>query len=171
MKKIFLLIAVALLVSNNIKAQYDIVSNNGQTITACTGYFTCGNYAANQNLTITFASTGFPNTHISISFISFNVHYSDTLYVYDGPNITSPLIGKYNNNNPLSGGQNMVQASAGNTSGRLTFKFVTDGSNQSTGWNSGIICTKPCQKIIAAFDTILTTPHPNDSNYIDICLH
>ncbi|MEI6695147.1 MAG: PKD domain-containing protein [Bacteroidota bacterium] len=174
MKKYLISIAFLLLIISNLKAQnYDIVSSNGLVVTACTGYFLdngSGNYAANQNLTVTFASNSLTNTHISISFISFDVHPSDTLFVYDGPSVTSPLIGKYNNNNPLSAGQNMVQASTNNPTGNLCFKFVSDGANQAAGWNSGIICTLPCQKIIAAFDSILTSPHPNDSNYVDICL-
>jgi len=174
MKKYFLLIAFLMFLNSNLKSQnYDIVSSNGQIVTACTGYFldnASGDYLPNQNLTVTFASSSTVTTHISISFINFNVHPSDTLYVYDGPNITSPLIGKYNNNNPLSGGQNMVQASINNPSGNLTFKFVSNGTNQAPGWNSGIICAYPCQKVIAAFDSLLTTPHPNDSNYIDLCL-
>jgi len=174
MKKFYLIIAAFLFLSCNINAQnYDIVSSNGQTVIACTGYFLdngTGNYAANQNLSVTFASNSLTNTHISISFISFNVDPSDTLYVYDGPGTTSPLIGKYNNSNPLTGGQNMLQASINNPTGNLTFKFVSNASAEAAGWNAGIICALPCQKIIASFDTILTTPRPNDSNYIDICL-
>ena len=175
MKKYFLLIAFLIFLSSNLKSQnYDIVSSNGQTVTACTGYFlengTGGNYAANQNLTVTFTSNNPLNTHISVSFITFDIDPSDTLFVYDGSTITSPLIGKFNNNNALSAGQNMVQASLNNNLGSLTFKFKSNASIQGAGWNSAIICTKPCQKIIAALDTILTTPHPNDSNYVDICL-
>ena len=89
MKKYFLLIAFLIFLSSNLKSQnYDIVTSNGQTVTACTGYFlengTGGSYAANQNLTVTFASSSTVTTHISISFISFDVHPSDTLFVYDG---------------------------------------------------------------------------------------
>ncbi len=174
MKKNILLIVLVLFALNSLKSQnYNIVSSNSQTVNTCTGYFTdnsSGDYAANQDLTVTFASNNTTNTHISISFISFDIHASDTLYVFDGPNISSPLIGKFNNTNPLSGGQNMVQSSVSNSSGRLTFRFKTNSANQGSGWNSTIICAKPCQKIIATLDSLLTVPEPNDSNYIDVCL-
>ena len=134
MKKNILLIVLVLFALNNLKSQnYNIVSSNGQTVYACTGYFTdnsSGDYSANQDLTVTFASNNPTNTHISISFISFDIHASDTLYIYDGPGTTSPLIGKFNNTNPLSGGLNMVRSSISNSSGRLTFRFKTNSTNQ-----------------------------------------
>jgi len=176
MKKIILVSVLSLFVTLA-KAQYNIASNNGQTVTVCATDFydnASGNYAASVNQTITFKSTT-ANTGLKMSFNQFDVHNSDTLFVYDGPNTTtSPLIGKFNNSNSLSGGQNIVQTSIYNstnaTGGSLTFRFKTDASNQGAGWFASLACIPVCQSIMAKLDTLGTNPKPKDSNYIDICL-
>ncbi len=173
MKKIFLLSLISFILINYAHAQYNIETNNGQVITACTGDFydnASGNYAANVNQTVTFKSNSTTTTHMKVNFNSFDVDPSDTLYIYDGLNVSAPLIGKYNNNHPLSAGQNSIQASIYNASGALTFRFWTSASNQAAGWFASIVCTPACQKIFASLDSLLTIPHPIDSNYVDACM-
>lgn len=173
MKKIFLLIFICAFFNGYLFAQtYNITTNNGQTISTCTGDFydnASGNYSASVDQTITFQSSSATSTHIKVSFNQFDVNPTDTLYVYDGLNTSATLIGKFNNNNPLSAGQNIVQASIYNSSGALTFRFKTDASNQAAGWFASIVCTPACQKIVSSLDTVLTMPHP-DSNYVDACM-
>ena len=175
MKKIFVTFIIVI-TTVYVKAQYNIATNNGQTINICATDFydnASGNYNANVNQTITFKAN-LANKGLKMSFNQFDVHFSDTLYVYDGPNTTSPLIGKFNNNNSLSGGQNIVQTSIYNstnvTGASLTFKFVTNASNQGAGWFASLACIPVCQSIFAKLDSVNTIPHPKDSNYIDICL-
>jgi gliding motility-associated-like protein len=175
MKKI-IIISFLSFVAFYVKAQYNMVNNNAQTINICAADFydnSTGNYAANANQTITFKANTV-NSGLKMSFNQFDVHTSDTLYVYDGPTIADPLIGKFNNTNSLSGGNNIVQTSIYNstnaTGGSLTFKFVTNASNQAAGWFASLACIPVCQSIIARLDSLTNDPLPNDSNYLDICL-
>lgn len=174
MKRIILLIVIAILGLQLNAQNYNILTNNGQTKIGCAGDFYdsgdgAGNYGANQNLSITFKSDQTFNNHVQVNFHTFDVDPSDTLYVYDGPTIASPLIGKYNNNNPLIGGQNIVQSTIINPTGELTFQFKSNATTQKSGWFASIVCIPACQKVIAAIDTLLTNPLP-ENNYIDICL-
>jgi len=165
---LFLLFALSIA-----KAQpYNMQNHNGQIIITCGADFydnASGNYSNNVNQTITFKSNHPINTHIRMSFNTFKVDNSDTLYVYDGPTTSSPLIGKYNNSNPLTGGQNVVESSIYNNTGELTFQFKTNASVVNDGWFASLVCIPQCQRIIAKVDSSLTTPHPADSNFIDIC--
>jgi len=175
MKKIYVLILLVF-ASKFVLSQYNITSNNGQTITSCNADFSdniSGIYSPNLSNVITFkAST--PNSGLKFSFSQFDIHFSDTLYIYDGPYITSPLIGKFNNSNALSGGQNLIQSSIFNitnaTGASLTFKFVSDSINHGNGWLANINCTPICQKVIPKIDSISTLPHPVANNYINVCL-
>ncbi|PKP03197.1 MAG: hypothetical protein CVU11_09100 [Bacteroidetes bacterium HGW-Bacteroidetes-6] len=128
------------------------------------------NYTNSQDRWITFASSSGTNTHIRLSFASFDIEPGDTLIIYDGPTTTSPILGKYNNNNPLSGAVTIVQSSVSNVSGNLTIRFKSNASTVSAGWNASVSCIPQCQQINAAVDTLEMFPLPNDSNYVDICL-
>ncbi|MPM15384.1 hypothetical protein SDC9_61753 [bioreactor metagenome] len=149
-------------------------STNGTTQTGCSFWFyddgtVSGNYTSSQDRSITFASNDVVNTHIKASFASFDIEPGDTLFIYDGPTTASPLIGAYNNNNPLTIPTTMVQASINNASGDLTFRFKTNASTVAAGWNASIDCIPQCQDVLAAIDTLQFSPLPNDSNYVDIC--
>lgn len=152
---------------------------NGATISTCSGtFYDSGGpslqYGNNENWTVTFTSSSAVNTHIKIYFNNFNVHPSDTLYIYDGPNTTAPLIAGgpnghswFNNSNTLTLFQ--VEANITNTSGAITFRFKSNSSVVDAGWNATISCSTPCQQVIAAIDTLVMLPKPNDSNYVDVC--
>jgi len=149
-------------------------STHTTTQTGCSYWFyddgtVSGTYTNSQDRWITFASSDAVNTHIKASFASFDIDPGDTLFIYDGPNTASPLIGAYNNNNPLTIPNTMVQASIANVSGDLTFRFKTNASTVKDGWNCSIGCIPQCQNILAAVDTMQMFPLPNDSNYVDIC--
>lgn len=149
-------------------------ATHNTTQTGCAYWFyddgtSSGNYTNNQDRWITFASSDAVNTHIKASFASFNIDPGDTLIIYDGPNTTSPIIGKYNNNNPLTVPTTMVQASVSNASGDLTLRFISNSSVVTGGWDCSIGCIPQCQDVLANVDTLAMSPLPNDSNYIDIC--
>ena len=107
------------------------------TVTTCAGTFYdpggTGNYANNVNVTETFCSS---SGCIRISFTSFNTQGgNDILTIYDGPNATSPVIGTF------SGGTSPGVVTS--STGCLTFKFVTNNSNNKSGWQATISCI-PC---------------------------
>jgi len=132
-----------------------------------------GNYGNNEDYWITLLGNAAPNTHVRLNFASFDIKPDDTLYIYDGPSITSPLLSKHNNNyNPLTGSNTMVMATLNNSSGALTVRLKTNGSNTGSGWNATIICGQACQAIIPQIDFANTQPTPHIENgytYIDIC--
>jgi gliding motility-associated-like protein len=102
-------------------------------------------------------------------YISYSaIHPSDTLYVYDGPDTSYPLIGAYNNLTNPSSALLAVDATLNNTSGCLTVRFVSNGVNESAGFQGTVSCEKKCQEVIAELDMNLTSPSP-DTNYIAIC--
>ena len=88
------------------------------------------NYLPNMNEVITFCPDLTQGSKVSIVFatnigFTFDVHPTDTLYVYDGPTITSPLLGAYNSGTNPNGF--FVQASfQNNPSGCLTLKFKSN---------------------------------------------
>ncbi|MCB9360012.1 MAG: choice-of-anchor J domain-containing protein [Flavobacteriales bacterium] len=88
-------------------------------------------YALNENYTKTFCSDNGDN--IVIDFTSFELDdLYDWLYIYDGPNSSSPLIGSYTSSTPLE-----AILSSGTC---LTFKFVSDNYYNYSGWEANIYC-------------------------------
>jgi spore germination protein YaaH len=102
----------------------------------CSGTFTDiggpGNYFNNEDWTYTIAP---PNSSaVSVTFNSFDVENNyDFLYVYNGPNTTSPLLGTF------TGTTNPGTLTA--NSGQMTFRFTSDGSTVHQGWNATWNCT------------------------------
>lgn len=176
---IFLLACFAALPTKAQSYQFGVNFTNGATLSTCTGTFydaggTAMPYNNNENYTVTFSSSSATNTHIKIYFNNFNVHTSDTLFIYDGPNIASPLISSgpgglpwFNNANGLTLFQ--VEANITNTSGAITFRFKSNSATVDAGWDATISCSTPCQHVIADLDTLVMNPKPNDSNYVDVC--
>ena len=92
-----------------------------------------GNYFNNEDVTQTF----YPNdgsAKLRADFTPFDVEGCpwDYLYIYDGTSTAAPLIGAFNECNPVTS----VQAT--NPSGALTFRFTTDGSVTYSGWQANI---------------------------------
>src|SRR5690554_3377626 len=137
-----------------------------------------GNYPPAMNETITICPD-IPNGGPKLKAVFNNnpgfvwdVHSSDTLYVYDGPSTSSPLIGKYNNGTDMGGFS--VQSSWANATGCLTFKFVSDGLNQGAGWEANLICLSPPQDIEIHIEGFINGTAGNDmlpldSGYVDVC--
>lgn len=131
-----------------------------------------GTYAANANFTVTVCPDGTNGSKVSLRIFSdqgdtWDIHPSDTLFVYDGTDATAPLLGAFNNTtNPTGIGP---QASFNNPSGCLTFVFVSNGSGSGDGFAGIVSCGYPCQPFTP---TITSTPTevPADTGWIDICL-
>jgi subtilisin-like proprotein convertase family protein len=138
-----------------------------------------GNYAPNMNETYVLCPDLTQGSKVSIAFAvnigyTFDIHPSDTLYVYDGPNTSSPLIGAYNSATNPTGV--FVQASfENNPTGCLTLVFISDGANEGTGWDAHAACDNPPQPFFPHIEAFRNGVGPNvlnplDTGYVDICL-
>lgn len=165
------MLTTLVLIGININAQvYNIATNNGQTISTCSGTFydsggPTGSYVSGQVYTITF-SPSTAGAYINVDFTSWNVGVGDVLEIFDGPNLASPSFGTLTNN--LSPINLIISASILNTSGALTLRWTSASSNQ--GWAANISCGLPCQNF--SVDILSSTPPFHiDSGYyyIDVC--
>lgn len=85
------------------------------------------NYYDNEDYTFTIAPTG--ATGVTLNFSSFTTELNyDTLWIYDGPNITSPLIGFYHG----TASPGTVTSSGG----ALTIRYKSDVSTVAAGWQA-----------------------------------
>lgn len=92
-----------------------------------------GNYSNNENQPTTF----FPDTAgdaVTVTFTQFDLEFADDLYVYDGPDATSPLLGVFNGT-ALPG-----PFTSSHTTGALTFVFESDFSVTYAGWEASLSC-------------------------------
>lgn len=136
-----------------------------------------GNYADNENETITICPDLVVGNKVSCIFainvgFTWDVDATDTLYVYDGPNTSSPLLGAHNSVTDPIGFSHT--ASFTNTSGCLTFKFVSNAATATTGWGANITCGNPPQPFNPHIQAFLNGAGPNilnplDTGYADIC--
>ena len=140
-------------------------------------------YSANENEVITFCPDA-GASKISAAFainsgFTWNVDGSDTLYVYDGPNTSSPLLGAYNSDTDANGF--FATASWTNASGCLTFQFISNGTSEGTGWDANISCANPPQPYEVHMEGFIVGEanggndfvndlNPNDTGYVDVCL-
>ena len=138
------------------------------SISSCSGIFTDDggssvNYTNGVDQTYTIC-TNTPGTGISINFLSFQLENNyDFLYIYDGPSTSSTSLGAYTG----SIGPGLVQSTSGNTSGCITFRFISDGIINSTGWLAQISCFTPCQTITSSITSM--SPAPAADGIIRIC--
>lgn len=119
-----------------------------QSSLACDGYlFDSGgasNYQDETNSIFTIAPPGALAVTLNFSEFSFEQDY-DFLYIYDGPNTSSPLIGTYTGN-ALPGGGIIV-----GTSGAITLKQSTDVYLTASGFELTWTCVMPNIPPVAAF--------------------
>ena len=137
-----------------------------------------GNYAPNMNEVLVLCPNLTQGSKVSITFATnsgfdFAIDPSDTLFIYDGPTTSAPLLGAYNSGtNPVGF---FVQASfANNPSGCLTLKFVSNGTNDTTGWVANVACANPPQPYVPHIEAFKNGVGPNilnplDTGYVDLC--
>ena len=137
-----------------------------------------GNYLPNTDQTLVLCPDLTQGSKVSISFATnigfeFDIHPTDTLYVYDGPSTSAPLLGAYNSGtNPVGF---FVQASfANNPSGCLTLRFRSNEVNEGTGWVANVACGNPPQPIEPHIEAFKNGVGPNilnplDTGYVDLC--
>lgn len=94
---------------------------------------------------------------LSLTIESFDVSSRDTLYVYDGPSPSSPLLYKGNNDlNPLVANQ-ILYASQFNTSGMLTVRYrkICDTTFcEGLGVKMQTMCRTPCEIVTPHIDSV-----------------
>jgi len=85
------------------------------------------NYYNNEDYVTTIAPSG--ATQVSLAFSQFNMELNyDSLYIYDGPDDTYPLIGAYTGTNS--------PGTVTSTGGALAIKVHTDGSTVAAGFTA-----------------------------------
>ena len=94
----------------------------------------------NNNLDQTVTLTPSDNTKkLQLNFSSFNIEaVYDFLYVYDGPNTSSPLLATLNGTSLPS------SITAENASGQLTLRFTSDISGIRVGFQATVTSITPC---------------------------
>ncbi|MCF8459515.1 MAG: gliding motility-associated C-terminal domain-containing protein [Flavobacteriales bacterium] len=129
-------------------------------------------YPSNSNFSITICPDGTAGSKVTLRMFPevgdvWDIHGSDTLFVYDGVNSSAPLLGAFNSDTDTNGIS--VQATFNNPSGCLTFVFVSDATNEGDGFGGLITCGYPCQPFTPI---VVSTPLqvPADTGWIDICL-
>ena len=111
----------------------------------------------NNNLDQTVTLTPSDNTKkLQLNFSSFNIEaVYDFLYVYDGPNTSSPLLAT------LNGTSLPATITAENASGQLTLRFTSDISGIRVGFQATVtsvtICTTPTNGGTLSTNKSLTT--------------
>lgn len=139
-----------------------------------------GDYGINRNDILVLNSNNSSAASVEIRILlqgDFDVHPSDTLYIYDGPNTNSPLLDKLNNAiiGGISANDLVYTATVTNTSGALTLKFVSDASDTTvgTGFIINTSCVAPCQRVNLAIDSVHSShiPHQDVDGffYVDLC--
>lgn len=95
--------------------------------------FAENNYGNNENYEGTFYPEG-ENKAISLDFNLMNNCSGDTLFLYDGPTTSAPLLGAYGSTlRPFS-------VTATNPSGAMSYRFVSDVAQTAQGWDADISC-------------------------------
>jgi len=136
-----------------------------------------GNYPPNFNDTIVFCPDLTTGTKMTITFginagYEWNVDGSDFVYVYDGPSTASPLLGIHNSiTDPVGFGH---QATWDNPSGCLTVVFISNGTNEGTGWIANVQCGYQFQPFEPHIEAYINGSGPNvlnplDTGYVDMC--
>jgi len=140
--------------------------NGYNTMTACNGTLFdnggSGNYSDNSVSTTTITAIGAANITVTFSSFSLEDGY-DFLYIYDGPNSSSPLIGSYSGNLLPNGG------SITSSTNRLTFRMTADaGVNQSgfvASWHCNMPVTPPqCNFMISDTNSCVGNIHFTDNS-------
>ena len=121
------------------------------------------NYTNNENWVVTVCPTA-PGEVASVTFSAFDTEANyDRLYVYDGPDTSSPMFasanGAGNGSSPYGAGgwwgttiPGPFTATAAN-GGCLTFAFWSDGTSLRAGWSAQIDCFTPAAPSCATAPT------------------
>ena len=105
-----------------------------------------GHYSANNDFSIILQGACEAPNRLSITFESFDIAPTDTLYVYDGNSTNALCILTCNNNMNPQGGKTVYTTNLNNTN-CLTVRFVTHSSN-GAGFSAMVNCKFPCEVVV-----------------------
>ena len=122
-----------------------------------------GNYFPNRDDSLTIHSNNAtrPAVKVDIPLNFFNVHPSDTLYIYDGTNmVDSMLLAKLNDSMVAVYGNITLSfaATMRSQNGAITLRFKTNGSDNGSGFKLYTSCVRLCQRIEIEFDETASRP-------------
>lgn len=136
-----------------------------------------GNYTSNYNDTIVFCPDLNEGTKVSLVYainagFSFDVDASDSIYVYDGPSTSAPLLGTHNSATDPNGFT--YTASWANPTGCLTVVFISNGVSEGAGWQANVSCGNINQPFEPHVEAYINGVGPNainpvDTGFVDIC--
>lgn len=164
MKKLFLLLGVGLLSmattqlwGQSIITYYVCDSTNGQTynVNHSTEIVGVKDNGGNGRYTqgdfhLTLKGSCDSIYRFSLRIDELDIACTDTLYIYDGPNTSSPIRAKINNCSGHKVGQR-VFVSPTNTSGYLTVRFSATGSG-GDGFLLSAECEVPCERVVPVIE-------------------
>jgi subtilisin-like proprotein convertase family protein len=143
-----------------------VMPTSGST-SACSGTFYDGGGLSDYANSDTRVFTICPSTagaKLKLIFSAFQTESSlDILQIFDGNSVGAPLLGTFSG----STSPGTVQASAGNATGCLTFRFTSDGSVVYPGWVAAISCIVACQTITSNW--VSSNEAPMGDGVIRIC--
>ncbi len=143
-----------------------VLMTNGST-SACSGTFYDSGGTSDYNNSLTQVFTICPSTagaKVRALFTSFQTEGSlDFLEIFDGNSVAAPTLGTYSG----TSSPGTVQATPGNASGCLTFRFTSDGSVTYPGWEATLSCIVPCQTITS--NLVSTNEAAGAGGIIRIC--
>ena len=128
-------------------------------------------YADNENFVLIIC----PQTAgygVFASMLQMDIADGDVLNIYDGANTSAPLFSDMpldeNTNYSLNA---QFQSSTSNTSGCLTFEFISNGDGNVGNFNFSLDCEPKCQTFTTAIgSSIPDTTYTLTDIYIDMCL-
>jgi gliding motility-associated-like protein len=141
-----------------------IAGNDGQTFITCNGFIIDSGgqggsgYSNGEDVTFTICPDN-PDDIVNVIFNLFdldtydqnpspNVENLDRMQVFDGNSTSANFLGEYSGTG-LQGV--LIQCSPQNTSGCLTFRFISNNQNNENGFFSGSAqCATPCSDPVAA---------------------
>lgn len=131
-----------------------------------------GDYFASRDDNVVLHSNNAtrPAVKVEIPLNFFDVDPSDTLYIYDGPNmVDSMLLAKLNNDLVAVYGNVVLSfAATMRSTGDLTIRFKSDGANNGAGFKMNTSCVRLCQRVEIQFDVNASNHFPilqPDSGY------
>lgn len=138
-----------------------------------------GNYSNNFNDTLVLCPDLSQGSKVTVAFginagFSWGVDSTDSIYVYDGPNTASNLLGVHNSLTDPNG-FNHQATFLNNPSGCLTLVFISDSVQNGSGWDANVTCGNPAQPFIPHMQAYENGPGngdtltPADTGLVKVC--
>ncbi|PLX03280.1 MAG: hypothetical protein C0594_10670 [Marinilabiliales bacterium] len=128
---------------------YLMPSSGSDQTTNCSGtLFDSGGdseYLNNNSSTFTIEPMGASVISLNFEYLSYELAW-DTLFIYDGPDVNSPLIGSYTGDTLPGGGQIITSG------GAITFREQTDQAVTASGFEVNWQCSYPENPPVADFE-------------------